>query len=268
MASVGALAAGVAHEINNPLAAVLSNLELAEADLDGVEDGGPMGELPTLVREARQASDRIRQISDTGVGIPPDVMRRLGTPFFTTKAAGVGTGLGLSICRRILSSMGGALEIESEEGHGSTFSVLIPVVTGTEESAPPGASLVVPPSRPGRVLVIDDETLVTSAVARVLSEDQHEVVVVENAHHALDLIQSGAHFDLILCDLMMPQVTGMDFHARVKRAFPRLTDSIVFLTGGAFTPSAREFLESVPNARIEKPFVARELRNIVNRHVR
>jgi CheY-like chemotaxis protein len=164
--------------------------------------------------------------------------------------------------------MGGALEIESKEGRGSTFSVLIPVVTGTEDFVPRGAPLVVPPLRAGHVLVIDDEALVTSAVARVLSEDKHDVVVVENARNALELIQGGAHFDLVLCDLMMPQVTGMEFHALVKRAFPQMTDSIVFLTGGAFTPSAREFLESVPNARIEKPFVARELRNIVNQHVR
>jgi CheY-like chemotaxis protein len=118
-------------------------------------------------------------------------------------------------------------------------------------------------SRPrGAVLVVDDEEIVGNAIRRALTRD-HDVSLTTSAEEALDLIESGAQFDIILCDLMMPHMTGMDLHAELKRRFPAVARRMVFLTGGAFTAGAREFLERVENQWIEKPFDVVALRAMV-----
>ena len=110
-----------------------------------------------------------------------------------------------------------------------------------------------------RTLVIDDEPTLTRILARVIGED-HEVASYNSAHDAITAIRAGARYDVILCDLMMPQMTGMDFHAELVRTLPAQAERVVFMTGGAFTPRAREFLEQVENARIDKPFDLAALR--------
>jgi CheY-like chemotaxis protein len=100
-------------------------------------------------------------------------------------------------------------------------------------------------------------------VSRILAP-QHEVVARTSARAALETITGGDRaWDLVLCDLMMPEMTGMELHARLVELEPRLAARTVFLTGGAFTPAAREFLERVPNARFEKPFEPDALRDVV-----
>jgi len=115
----------------------------------------------------------------------------------------------------------------------------------------------------GRVLVIDDEVMVAKAIQRVLSFE-HEVVAVEQAAQALERIRSGERFDVILCDLMMPQMTGMDLYAELCRYDVELASRVIFLTGGAFTVAARAFLAEVENQRVEKPFDTQHLRALVN----
>ena len=206
-------------------------------------------------------------VRDTGVGIPPEVRARMFTPFFTTKPVGVGTGLGLAISHRIVTQLEGSLTFESEVGKGTEFRVALPIST----SAPPEQIIRRPTSAPavrrGTVLVIDDEEPLGQAIRRFLSGD-HEVTAVSNAKHALDLLVGGARYDLILCDLMMPQVTGMDVYREVASLDPGQADRIVFLTGGAFTPAAREFLDTTTNRRLEKPFDLKELRKLVNDLIR
>ncbi|MET0287051.1 MAG: response regulator, partial [Polyangiales bacterium] len=102
---------------------------------------------------------------------------------------------------------------------------------------------------------------------RTLTQD-HDVVTLDNAAEALRRLEAGERYDAIVCDLMMPGLSGMDFHARVLRDFPDLADKIVFFTGGAFTPRAREFLRHVPNQRVEKPVAGHELRQVINAMVR
>jgi CheY-like chemotaxis protein len=113
------------------------------------------------------------------------------------------------------------------------------------------------------VLVVDDDGILGVVIRRSLSAE-HDAEVVTSADAALARVSSGDHFDVIVCDLMMPVVTGMDLHARLAALGPELADRMVFMTGGAFTARARAFLDHVPNARLEKPFDLKELRALVN----
>jgi signal transduction histidine kinase len=371
MASVGTLAAGVAHELNNPLAALLANLELLGRDLSRFADerslSEPLTDIFAELGDARESASRMRhivhdlklfsrsadddrrgavdvhrvldsslrmahneirhrallvkeygsvplvqanearlgqvflnlvvnaaqsivegdadhnqirvstrlngpgmvvvEIADTGSGIAPKHLTRIFDAFFTTKPVGVGTGLGLSICHRIVRSLGGELEVDSELGIGSHFRVVLPSALSTEETP----ADVAPPSllatRRGRVLVVDDEPLIATAIGRTLGLD-HDVVLASAAATALERIHNGEEFDVILCDLMMPQMTGMDLYGELVRTAPGQAERVVFLSGGAFTAAARKFLEDVPNQRLEKPFDTRQLLALVNDRTR
>ncbi len=369
MASVGALAAGVAHEINNPLAAVTVNLELALNDVEflAAEPGASsrVRDIPDILRDARDAAGRVRQIvrdlkifsrteederaavdllplldstlrmawneirhratlvkrygktplvdgsesrlgqvflnlvinaaqaipeghvdrnqitittgvdakgnvvtevRDTGPGIEPAILKRLFTPFFTTKAAGVGTGLGLTICQRIITSLGGEITVASKVGEGTVFRVVLPPARLKKSDKIPLPSVTVARRR-GRVLLLDDEPMMGTAVSRTLG-GEHDVRVVTNGRDALDMIAAGSRFDVILCDLMMPMMTGVEFHHELTQSCPDQAERIVFLTGGAFTATARAFLDEVSNLQIEKPFHVQDLRALVNDRVR
>lgn len=119
-----------------------------------------------------------------------------------------------------------------------------------------------PPERPRQrsVLVIDDEPLVGRLVERALNRE-HRVTVVVTGRAALDLVQGGETFDLILCDLMMPEITGMDLYDRLLAISADQAERMVFLTGGAFTTRAQKFLDGRPY--LEKPFDLRALEDLV-----
>jgi PAS domain S-box-containing protein len=205
------------------------------------------------------------EVRDTGVGIPPEIAERIFDPFFTTKPRGVGTGLGLTICRSIVVGLGGEIAVESRPGGGTTVRVVLPpapAASAPEVAAPAPA----PSGRRGRVLVVDDEPAVAAAIRRAL-ESQHEVVVNGSAEEALRAIERGERFDAILCDLMMPGMSGMDLHDAVVRVAPEQASRFVVLTGGAFTDRAREFLERVTLPRCDKPFSSEGLRATVRKMV-
>lgn len=196
------------------------------------------------------------EIRDTGTGIARDVLPRILDPFFTTKQFGQGTGLGLSICHGIVLAMGGELQVESEVGKGSVFRVFLPPGKAAAASVRPP-----PKAEPGgraRILVVDDEPMFGKAVERVLGED-HEVVFETIAHRALSRLSAGEKFDVVLCDIMMPDCTGMEFYAKLRSIDATLAARIVFTTGGAFTGPARDFLDRVSNPRVAKPFTKREI---------
>jgi PAS domain S-box-containing protein len=212
---------------------------------------------------ARQQEDgRVAiEISDTGSGIAPDAIGRIFDPFFTTKPAGVGTGLGLSICHGIVGALHGELLVESELGKGSTFRVILP-------PSPQSPAEPEPPAHPpedvprGRILVIDDEPLVGSAVQRLLAA-RHDVVIETAARQALGRLERGERFDMVFCDLMMPEMSGMDLYEAMERVDPELARRTVFITGGAFTARAREFLERTASPHLDKPFDNQALLDLV-----
>jgi CheY-like chemotaxis protein len=108
-------------------------------------------------------------------------------------------------------------------------------------------------ARRARVLVVDDEPRMGKALERLLAPD-HEVAVAGGAREALGLVERGETWDVVLCDLMMPGMSGMDLHAELARRAPALAGRLVFMTGGAYTQEAQDFLARVPNRRLEKPF--------------
>jgi signal transduction histidine kinase len=217
----------------------------------------------TITITTRRLDDMVAvEIADTGAGIAPEVLPLIFDVFFTTKEIGVGTGLGLAICHRIVTAMNGRIEAESQLGAGTTFRVVLPRArTGRTLGVPilPSPLDAAPPPR--SVLAVEDEPMVGRTIQRLLSP--HRVTVVTRAREALARIVAGEHFDVILCDVMMPELTGMDFHARLRETRPDLADQVIFLSGGAFTPRAREFFEKIPNPRLDKPIDAARLRHLV-----
>ncbi|MBS2022318.1 MAG: response regulator [Deltaproteobacteria bacterium] len=212
-------------------------------------------------------------ISDTGAGMTQEVQGHLFEPFFTTKAAGGGTGLSLAISRSIITGLEGDITVESAEGKGSTFRVSLPPApedTWAERPPPAPVKVLVPEPEPssepevprGRVLIVDDEPLILSAASRTLSA-QHEVEAVGSGQAALEKLRAGLRYDAIICDLMMPEVTGMDLYETLLEWHPEQAQRVVFLSGGAFTPAAQEFLNRALRPILEKPFRGWELRAAV-----
>jgi len=202
------------------------------------------------------------EVTDTGCGIPPEALGRIFDPFFTTKAVGTGTGLGLSISHGIAASMGGTLTVDSRVGQGTTFRLTFPAAAEAETSAST-APVSIAEQRRGRVLVIDDEDAVLAVVARILRD--HEVVCLSDAGQALARLKQDSNFDIILCDLMMPKMTGMEFYEKLLAERPEMAPRVVFVTGGAITAKSDLFLKTVPNERIQKPFGLGVLRAAVQR---
>ena len=203
----------------------------------------------------------IVEVSDTGHGIAPADLQRIFDPFYTTKA-GTGTGLGLAICQSIVTSKGGELTVRSELGKGSTFRVVLPA---TEDVVPETPA---PGSRPSdiavraRVLVVDDEPMMARAVQRLLG-GEHDIIATTDPKVAVDLIRAGKRFDAILCDLMMPVMSGMDVYDAIEVIDAAQARRFIFMTGGTFTDRAERFLERVGNPRLDKPLDRSALRAAV-----
>lgn len=190
------------------------------------------------------------EISDTGSGMSDATYKRLFSPFFTTKPIGVGTGLGLSICRRIVTSFGGTIWVKSKLGQGTTVRVVLPASTVATEP-----ELVTRSWRPvprARVMVIDDEPMVARAVERMLTP-YHDVTVFGSAHQALEWINAGKYYEIILCDLMMPELNGMEFYTRLTSDFRDLATRVVIVSGGGFTPHVQAFLTRTGIPALNKP---------------
>lgn len=360
MASLGTLAAGIAHEINNPLTYVIGNLELvAEAvaatddeDLAGAiadaTDGAErvrkivsglrsfsrseeekrvaidvrsslqaairltgnevrhrarmvseLSEVPQVIaddgkltqvfinlivnaahaiaagksdenritaRSFTDASGRaVVEVSDTGSGMPPEVLARVFDPFFTTKNVGEGTGLGLSICHGIIEGIGGQISIDSTPGQGTTVRVAIPGIAATEaETSAAVAAEHVAPAQRHRVMVIDDEPLVAEMLCRTLRRD-HEITVESCGKDALDRIAGGARFDAIVSDVMMPNMTGLELLEELLVVAPDQARKIIFLSGGVFSAQTRHRLDELGAPQLAKPVDTSELRSCIQR---
>ncbi|MEY4544081.1 MAG: hypothetical protein RL685_276 [Pseudomonadota bacterium] len=222
------------------------------------------------IRTRMDAAGRVVvTVEDTGEGISPEHLRQLFVPFFTTKHVGLGTGLGLSICQRLVTAAGGEIKVDSQRGRGSAFHVALRAAVGNGQGAQqvPSSRVQAPPSRRGRLLLVDDETMILTILSRALGKE-HDCTVAYTGRDALSRICAGERFDVILCDLMMPVMNGMDLYSEISRVAPEQTQKILFLTGGAFTPLLQKFLASVANERLEKPFDVARLRALVNARLR
>jgi signal transduction histidine kinase len=204
------------------------------------------------------------EIADTGAGIPPEVLPRIFGVFFTTKAVGVGTGLGLAICHRIVTAMDGEITVVSQVGVGTKFCVSLPASPRAPSRELPIQYLSATSiRRRSSVLIVDDEPAIARMLERILAP-HHDAIVATSGLQALALLEQNTRFEVILCDLMMPKMTGMDLHAEIEKRDAALARRIIFMTGGAFTPRACEFLDAIGNPRIDKPVNGDLLRKIID----
>jgi CheY-like chemotaxis protein len=246
------------------LGQVFVNLLVNAAQAIGASHGGGPGEI--VIRTWTDDGGRaVVEVSDSGPGIPAAVQRRIFDPFFTTKAVGEGSGLGLSISHAIVQSHGGQISVESRPGRGATFRVALPPAPGRTTAKSAHSLAPAAPGR-GRILAIDDEPAIGRAMSRLLGRG-HDVFVVTDARVALERIANGESFDVILCDLMMPTMTGMDLHEALREVRPDLAQRVVFVTGGTFTARQEEFLRTVPNPTLTKPVDPTTLRRVVADYV-
>jgi CheY-like chemotaxis protein len=197
----------------------------------------------------------------------PEVRERAFEPFFTTRPLGSGAGLGLSVCRTIVEALGGTISAQSEPGRGSTFRVTLPAAPGAEgeQSAP---KRVRPPqtarARRARVLVVDDEPLIGTAVERLL-RSEYDVTVTHEVGVALAQIREGPGFDAVVTDLIMPGGGGEELYRALRTFRPELADRTVFITGGPYAERAQAFLGEISNPAVTKPLDAAELREALAR---
>ena len=199
------------------------------------------------------------EVRDTGPGIPEDLRSRIFDPFFTTKSASEGTGLGLAVSEAIVRQMGGRLTASDAEGGGALFRVELPVDAEPAVEAAVAPRPSEPPGRTLRILIVDDEPGVRSALSRVLRG--HEISVATGGAEALQLLEEP--FDLVLCDVMMPGMSGIQLFERVRARDPELAGRFVFMTGGAFRAREKKSLDATGTPTLEKPLDLTLLRRIL-----
>jgi CheY-like chemotaxis protein len=214
--------------------------------------GSDDGEKNRIVVRAFTALDgwAVVEVEDDGVGIPADVLPHIFEPFFTTKAAGVGSGLGLAICRRIVEDAGGRIEARSTPGNGATFRVTLPPDAAPEAAGPVASGRM---ERRMRVLVVDDEPALARVIGMMI-EEEHDVAIATSGAEVLARRAKGERFDAILCDIMMPEMSGIDVYEALEAAEPGAGRRVVFMTGGVFTERAQHFLARHANRCVDKPF--------------
>jgi signal transduction histidine kinase/ActR/RegA family two-component response regulator len=205
-------------------------------------------------------------VEDDGGGMAPDVLRRAFDPFFTTKPFGAGTGLGLSVSRGLVADLGGDLRLESREGAGTRAIVELAVAEAAgEPEVPPGADAAAPAPRVGgrrvRLLAVDDDGAVRAALARLL-EGVYEVEVAGGVDDALRRLGGGA-FDVVLCDVMMPDGGGERLIRALRERSPETARRVVFLTAGAVTEETRRFLAEQPQPVLAKPLDVDQLNRLM-----
>jgi two-component system, cell cycle sensor histidine kinase and response regulator CckA len=198
-------------------------------------------------------------VSDTGTGIPPEVRDKIFDPFFTTKPVGVGTGLGLAICHGIVRTHGGSLSFDTEVGVGTTMRVRLPAsaiaipVAGVRRSRTE--------TSPGRILVVDDEPAIGSAVARLLKRGDTEFESC--ARRALERVVAGERFDLVICDVRMPEMNGPELLTALRGRAPDQARAFVFMTG-ALDERSEADLGRLGVPVLHKPFNRDSLRDFIS----
>ncbi len=233
------------------LGQVLLNLLLNA--IDAVPEGSPLANVIRVATRDDADGRIVIEVSDSGPGIPPELVDRIFDPFFTTKPVGQGTGLGLAICQRILAELGGSISASSIVGVGTTLRLALPAADQTPSADVARANHEQP--RSPRILIVDDERRLLTMLRMMLST--HDVTTASSVDEALARIAEEPAFDVILSDVMMPGRSGLDFFAELERTRPELCKRFVFMTGGTLSDDGRRI---PPQARfLEKPFRGAEL---------
>ena len=200
------------------------------------------------------------RVSDNGPGIPPAIRNRIFEPFFTTKPVGSGTGLGLSVSLGSVQAHSGRLDYEDTPGGGATFIVTLPAIRAPEQAQ--NASPELPEAQRKRILVVDDEAELAELLRDILSADGHRVMVAKSGREALERL-GGERFDLVVSDLMMPELDGIGLYQRLRESEAERTTPVVFLTGDSLRSATSQAVAETGCRVVEKPFEPQEIRRVV-----
>lgn len=246
---------------SSQLTRVLLNL-LVNA-VEAIDAAGP-GDHEVHVRVHAEGDFAVVEVVDTGVGMNQETLERAFDPFYTTKPPGHATGLGLTVSHRVVSAHGGQLQIANAPA-GTRVVLRLPLSEQAHviSSLPAPASGTVPRAR---LLVVDDETLVCRALQRLLRA-HHDVETCTSPHDALTRLRTEA-FDVVVCDVMMPGLSGPDLYRAVEHEHPERAGRFIFMTGGAFTEDARRSLEATGRPILDKPADTSELLREISRVAR
>lgn len=261
------LEAGIPPVLGNAreLGQVITNL-LTNAHQAVTAAGG--GEIH--VATYRDGSRVCVAVSDDGPGFDPGILPRAFEPFTTTKPTGQGTGLGLFITRGIVDRHRGTIRAVNRPQGGAQVTVELPALAAPEDTVPPPTATPVPhePEQtaqtcPRRVLVVDDEEPLRLLLQEALSAAGYEVECAGDGEAALDMVR-GRAYDIILCDLRMPGMSGEDFYAAIGNIAPQLQGRIVFSTGDTAASRSADFLLGTGLPLLEKPFSIRKMLDVVS----
>ncbi len=202
-------------------------------------------------------------VSDTGHGMDAETQRRIFDPFFTTKEVGEGTGLGLSVVHGIVRGHGGAIEVSSSPGKGTSFDIYLPLAE-TEAAAPAPPVAPTPGGRGEMICVVDDEQIVGQVTRLSLERLGYRTLVFNSPDRCLEALQQDAHGCVVLLtDQTMPGMTGLELSSKVRRFAP---DMPIVIMSGYFSKISPAALEDLGNvALLAKPFTLAELARSVNR---
>jgi len=241
------------HQLHHVVATLITNAHHALLETDPPR----YLRLTTAVRADR--SQVTLEGADSGSGMTQDVQRRVFEPFLTTKPPGVGSGVGLPLCRRIVEGHGGTIHLASQLGHGTTVTVMLPVAA--EVPSPETASAPDAPTQKqrGTILLIDDDPGVQRALQRLLQRDGHAITTAANGQEGLAALEAHA-YEVILCDVRMPDLDGPGFYRELVRRHPHLVSRLIFVTGDTRSPAAQALCAQVDCPRLITPCKAQEAR--------
>ncbi|MEV4347573.1 PAS domain S-box protein [Actinoplanes sp. NPDC049596] len=198
------------------------------------------------------------RVSDTGTGMPPEVIERAFEPFYTTKPAGKGTGLGLATVYGIITAAGGDLNVYSEPGMGTTFTILLPSTDAAPAEPEPEAETPADDYRRGTILAVEDEPALRDVLRRILTRAGHDVLIAPDGPAALEM--AAAHegeIDVLLTDVVMPHMLGKDLAERFTATHPGT--AVLFMSGYARPVLASQGTLDPDVTLVEKPFSKNQL---------
>jgi len=218
-----------------------------------------------LVKTGKVNGNIRASLTDDGTGISLENLDKIFNPFFTTKEVGKGTGLGLSICHSIITQHQGRIYAQSQPGKGATFVIELPIVAEPVQTGKAEETKKEPQkSRGAKILVVDDEQAILTFLSRLLTEWGHTVETINNADAALERLKTE-RYSLILLDIKLPGMSGIELYHHIEEIVPALTRRVMFITGDVMEGTTREFLEKAKAAHITKPLDIEALKKMINR---